>query len=98
MEMPIYYVIYSNTIIPCYLIKEGYIPIADYRVDENDDFYCAYSREQFCLSVDVKKDVFEDKETIKEIYKQRIEEKFQSDLIYLIEERQERLAGLDEKI
>ena len=34
--IPIYYVIYHEALIPCYLIKEGYIPCDDYRKDKND--------------------------------------------------------------
>lgn len=58
MEMPIYYLIdlilypYSSfRLTKCYLIKEGYIPIQDYRENPNDLYYSAgYSREQFCVS------------------------------------------------
>jgi len=58
MEMPIYYLVclqrypYSSCEIhSCYLIKEGYITIRDYKENPNDLYYCAYTREQFCIVV-----------------------------------------------
>ena len=96
--MSIYYVIYFNKLIPCYLIKDGYIPCDQYREDINDEFYGAYSRDQFCIRCPSdKEDIFENKEKAIEILELKIKHKFQEELELLIEKRNYSLKRLKEE-
>ena len=97
MEMPIYYMIYFKELIPCYLIKEGYIPCNDYRPNINDDYYGVYSRDSFCIAYpDNKVDVFTDKKIAIKVCRNRIETDFNIKLRYLINDRAFKLKHSEE--
>ena len=93
--MPIYYVICFQELIPCYLIKEGYIPCDQYRENPNDDFY-VYERARYCIrGTDAKEGIFTDIKKAKEILKKEINERFYRDLETLFECKNDRLKALE---
>ena len=98
MKMPIYYIILFEELIPCYLIKEGYIPCKHYRENKNDDYYACYSREQFCISsLNDKEGIFEDKNKAIEALKIKIETNFNDNIKRLIKNRDNKLKKLNHK-
>lgn len=96
--MPIYYIIYFEELISCYLIKEGYIPCKDYRENPNDNYYGAYSREEFCIIDHTNTvNIFTNRKEAVEILRNKIEEGFNKKLRYLIEDRDRKLRALELK-
>lgn len=96
-NMIVYYVIYFQKLISCYLIKEGYIPCDQYKENLDDELYGAYSRAQFCIKdPSDKDDIFENKEEAKKVLEDRIKSKFREELEYLIEKRNYNLKRMNE--
>lgn len=97
MKMPIYYVIYYEELIPCYLIKEGYIPCKDYRENPNDDYYCVSSQRDFCVAhISDKSNIFINKKEAIKVLRNKIEARFNERLRYLMKYRTEKLKVLEE--
>ena len=94
--MPIYYIIHFRRIIPCYLIKEGYIPCSDYRPNSNDNYYCAYPRGQFCIvGANNREGIYENKKEVYKIAKEQIEKHFYMSIRNKMESRDNELKSLE---
>lgn len=58
-----FYIRFNCEIVPCYQIKEGYIPCRDYFKNKSHPYYTYFTRERFCLDGIKASDVYS-KETL----------------------------------
>lgn len=84
--MQIYYAIYYKSVVPVYRIKEGWIPVVDYRENSNDEYYIIGNRDMYCIAV-WEKDIYEDVDTAIKKCKEKIEKMFIDDINRLFNQK-----------
>lgn len=93
-----YYVNYYRELIPCYLIKDGYLPCNEYNIflkNGKDMYNNGYTVEDFCIFCDSNKDVFRDLKEAKVKIKKEIKKQFQENIESLIKNREKSLNDLE---
>jgi hypothetical protein len=89
-----YFAVSNTSIIPVYRIKEGWIPIQEYREDKNDLYYVCGNRDSYCIPV-YDEDVYDNLNDAIAVCKHKIENNFIRDINKLIQDRQNDLERIN---